>query len=199
MIVRIGEWVLRNACREVNEWIVKGLQPIRLAVNISMRQFQSRDFVETVERALKDTGFDPRMLELEITESIAMQDEEHTIRILQSLRQMGLRISIDDFGTGYSSLKYLKDLPIHALKIDQSFVRELTTNVNDAMIAANIIAIAHSLNLSVIAEGVETGDQLDFLKDKRCDEFQGYLCKKPMAGESFVELLAQRELTRTPR
>jgi diguanylate cyclase (GGDEF)-like protein/PAS domain S-box-containing protein len=199
MIVRIGEWVLRNACREVNEWIVKGLQPIRLAVNISMRQFQSRDFVETVERALKDTGFDPRLLELEITESIAMQDEEQTIRILQSLREMGLRISIDDFGTGYSSLKYLKDLPIHALKIDQSFIRELTTNVNDAMIASNIIAIAHSLNLSVIAEGVETGDQLDFLKDKRCDEFQGYLCKRPMAAESFVRLLAQRELTQTPR
>jgi len=199
MIVRIGEWVLRNACREVNEWVVNGLQPIRLAVNISMRQFQSRDFVETVERALNDTGFDPRLLELEITESIAMQDEEQTIRILQSLRQMGLRISIDDFGTGYSSLKYLKDLPIHALKIDQSFVRELATNVNDAMIVANIITIAHSLNLSVIAEGVETGDQLDFLKDKRCDEFQGYLCKRPMAAESFVELLAQRELTRTPR
>jgi len=194
LIVHLGEWVLRNACRQVRGWHKRGLPDVRLAVNISMRQFQRREFVDTVRAILLETGLEPRLLELEITESIAMQDEEQTIATLRRLRDLGVRISIDDFGTGYSSLKYLKDMPIDALKIDQSFVRDLTTNVNDAAIAINIIAIAHSLQLSVIAEGVETGEQLDFLKTKRCDEFQGYLCKKPIPAASFVKLLADQTM-----
>ena len=194
LIVHLGEWVLRNACRQVRGWHKRGLPDVRLAVNISMRQFQRREFVDTVRAILLETGLEPRLLEPEITESIAMQDEEQTIATLRRLRDLGVRISIDDFGTGYSSLKYLKDMPIDALKIDQSFVRDLTTNVNDAAIAINIIAIAHSLQLSVIAEGVETGEQLDFLKTKRCDEFQGYLCKKPIPAASFVKLLADQTM-----
>jgi diguanylate cyclase (GGDEF)-like protein/PAS domain S-box-containing protein len=192
LIVHLGEWVLRNACRQVHRWQERGLPDVRLAVNISMRQFQRREFVDTVREILIETGFEPGLLELEITESIAMQDEEQTISTLRRLRDLGVRISIDDFGTGYSSLKYLKDMPIDALKIDQSFVRDLTTNGNDAAIAINIIAIAHSLQLSVIAEGVETGEQLAFLKAKRCDEFQGYLCKKPMPAASFAKLLSHQ-------
>jgi diguanylate cyclase (GGDEF)-like protein len=192
LIVHLGEWALRNACRTVRGWQERGLPDVRLAVNISMRQFQRREFVEMVREILEETNFEPRLLELEITESIAMHDEEQTIATLQRLHDLGVRISIDDFGTGYSSLKYLKDMPIDALKIDQSFVRDLTTNVNDAMIAVNIIAIAHSLQLSVIAEGVETGEQLAFLKTKLCDEFQGYLCKKPMPAASFAKLLSRQ-------
>src|SRR5439155_6144922 len=145
-----------------------------------MRQFQRREFVDTVRAILLETGLEPRLLELEITESIAMQDEEQTIATLRRLRDLGVRISIDDFGTGYSSLKYLKDMPIDALKIDQSFVRDLTTNVNDAAIAINIIAIAQSGELSVIEVGVVAGEQLGFLTTRPWNEFKGYLCKKPI-------------------
>ena len=191
LIVPLGEWVLRRSCRQVKAWQEAGLPPLRLAVNISMRQFQQPNFVDVIAQVLQETGLDPHFLELEITESIAMRDTDSTVQVLRKLRDMGIRISIDDFGTGYSSLKYLKDLPIHTLKIDQSFMRDLTSDPHGATIATNIIAMGHSLNLNVIAEGVETQAQLAFLKHQQCDEFQGYLLARPMPAQALERMLQQ--------
>ncbi len=150
-----------------------------------MRQFQEAGFVQTVAQVLKETGLNPARLELEITESTAMRDAAFTISVLRQLREMGVRISIDDFGTGHSSLRYLRDFPIHALKIDQSFVRDLTTDPHDAALASEIIALGHRLGLEIVAEGVETPEQLDLLRAGGCDLFQGYLCAKPMPAAFF--------------
>jgi diguanylate cyclase (GGDEF)-like protein/PAS domain S-box-containing protein len=193
LIVRLGEWVLRTACAQLKAWEGQHPDNFRLSVNISMRQFQQPDFISMVERALNDAGIGPGLLELEITESIAMKDAEFTIQVLRRLRAMGIHISIDDFGTGYSSLKYLKDLPIDALKIDQSFIRDLADSENDAKIARNIIAMGHTLSLSVIAEGVESKDQLQFLKKNRCDEFQGFLCRKPVHPREFRRMFTSKK------
>ncbi|MDO8614754.1 MAG: EAL domain-containing protein [Dehalococcoidia bacterium] len=189
LIVPLGKWVLRTAAAQVRAWLAAGLPPLRVAVNISMRQFQERDFVQTVAQALKDTGLDATHLELEITESTAMRDAAFTISVLRQLREMGIRISIDDFGTGHSSLRYLRDFPIHALKIDRSFIRDLTTDPNDAALVSEIIALAHRLGLEIVAEGVETQQQLNFLRDGGCDLFQGYLCARPMPADAFEECL----------
>ena len=195
LIVPLGEWVLRTSCQQVEAWQGSEIPGLRLAVNISMRQFQQADFLGMITKVLTQTGLDARSLELEITESIAMRDPEATIGLLRQLRQMGIRISLDDFGTGFSSLKYLKDLPIHTLKIDQSFVHDLESDTANAEIVLNIIRLGHSLNLNVIAEGVETNQQLSYLLERDCDEFQGYFCARPMDANALEVMLRRASTT----
>ncbi|MDP3636491.1 MAG: EAL domain-containing protein [Azonexus sp.] len=192
LIVEIGEWVLLNACREVKHWIDKGLQPIRIAVNVSARQLRRRDFCETVAGVLAETELPPELLEIELTESSVMENPEEAIAILQRLGRMGISLAIDDFGTGYSSLAYLKLFPIDHLKIDRSFVRDIETDLNDRAIAFGTIALAHSLGLNVIAEGVETEQQLKLLSANGCDEVQGYLFSKPLTGAAAFAFLHAR-------
>jgi EAL domain-containing protein (putative c-di-GMP-specific phosphodiesterase class I) len=192
LIVPLGEWVLRTACEDAKARIDEGLAPLRVAVNLSARQFQQSGLSEMIARACEETKLDPSLLELEITESIAMQNGALTIEVLRQLRELGIRIGIDDFGTGYSSLSNLKNFPIDTLKIDQSFIRDLTTDANDAAIATTVIAMAHSLNLKVIAEGVETEEQLRFLKQRGCHEVQGYLISKPIPQQALKKMLASR-------
>ncbi|MFQ5879807.1 MAG: putative bifunctional diguanylate cyclase/phosphodiesterase, partial [Dehalococcoidia bacterium] len=194
LIVPLGEWVLHIACAQNKAWQDAGLSPLRVAVNLSARQFQQPDLVEMVARVLKETHLDPHLLELEITEGTAMQNLASTIAVLHDLREMGVRIAIDDFGAGYSSLSYLKNLPVDALKIDRSFVCDLTTDPSDAAIAAAVIAMAHTLDLKVVAEGVENEDQLAFLRRRQCDRFQGYLLAKPMPAKALQPMLAQDKL-----
>jgi EAL domain-containing protein (putative c-di-GMP-specific phosphodiesterase class I) len=180
LIVPVGEWVLRAACAQNKRWQDAGLPPICIAVNLSVIQFRQPGLVLTVRKILKETGLSPKYLELEITENIAMHTEEETIATLDELRATGIKISIDDFGTGYSSLSYLKRFPIDRLKIDQSFVRDHQEGADDDGIVMAIIGLGHGLKLNVIAEGVETQAQADFLKRKGCDEVQGYFYGRPM-------------------
>lgn len=187
LILPMGEWVLRVACKQCKAWHDQGWRGLRVAVNLSARQFQQTDFVDMVARILSETGLDPECLELELTESIAMQNAAETVAVLHGLKRIGVQISIDDFGTGYSSLGYLKRFPIDRLKVDQSFVAGIVEDPNDAAIIIAVIALAHNLGLKVIAEGVETGEQLDFLKMHFCNEVQGYLLGRPMPAEELVE------------
>jgi diguanylate cyclase (GGDEF)-like protein/PAS domain S-box-containing protein len=189
LIVPIGEWVLRTACEQSKKWIDMGFPPMRLAVNLSARQFQQKNLVQSVAQILEDIGLLATYLELEITESIAMHDVEHAIITLEQLKDLGVQISIDDFGTGYSSLNYLKKFPIQTLKIDKSFVHDITNDPDDGAIAASVILMAHSLKLNVIAEGVETREQLSFLRERFCDEFQGFLFSGPITAAEFEQLL----------
>lgn len=193
LIVEIGEWVLRNACREMKHWIDAGLKPIRVAVNVSARQLRRRDFCEVVAGALAESGLPAELLELEITESSVMENPEEAIEILQRIGRMGVTLAIDDFGTGYSSLAYLKLFPIDHLKIDRSFVADIETDLNDRAIAFGTIALAHSLGLNVIAEGVETADQLELLRTNGCDEVQGYLFSKPLNSAAAFAFLHARD------
>lgn len=193
LIVQIGEWVLRTACLQSKQWLDSGYSGLRVAVNLSARQFQQKNIVEMVERILSETGLPGEMLELEITESVAMRHVDHAIAILEQLKQLGVQISIDDFGTGYSSLSYLKKFPIQTLKIDKSFVHDISDSQDDGAIAASVIVMAHSLKLNVIAEGVETEEQLDFLRERDCDEFQGFLFSGPLTAEKFEEMLKMRK------
>jgi diguanylate cyclase (GGDEF)-like protein/PAS domain S-box-containing protein len=190
LIPPIGEWVLREACRQNQEWRKLGLMKITMAVNISSVQFRQKNLGETIKAILSESGLAPSGLELEITEGVVMQDAEATILLLEDMKAMGLKLSVDDFGTGYSSLSYLKRFPIDKFKIDQSFVRDLTTDTEDAVIVSTIISMAHSLKLKVIAEGVETAEQLAFLKQQGCDEIQGYYFSQPVSAEEFTKLLA---------
>ena len=190
LIVEIGLWVLKTACAQTQAWQQQGYR-IRAAVNLSARQLQQPDLLSQVLRALEVTGLDPGRLELEITESAAMQDMERSVETLKALREHGISISMDDFGTGYSSLSYLRKLPVDRVKLDQSFVREMKPGTSDAAIAAAVIALAHSLNLKVVAEGVETEEQLAFLREHGCDAMQGYLFSRPIPGEEFEKLLEQ--------
>ncbi len=189
LIVPIGEWVLRTACAQCKAWQDAGLPPVTVAVNISARQFREKSLFELVGTTLAETGLAPGQLELEVTESVIMHDAQQVIASLQAFRDMGVRLSVDDFGTGYSSLSYLKRFPVDRLKIDQSFVRDLGTNADDVAIAQAVITLGHTLNLRVIAEGVETPEQLAFLRAHHCDEMQGYLFGKPMLAEEFGKLL----------
>src|SRR5215204_4808784 len=188
LIVPIGEWVLRTACLQGRRWRDQGFAPIQIGVNISARQFHDQDLTQTVIRILEETGWSPKYLELELTESSIMQNAEFAAGMLTRLKNMGINISIDDFGTGFSSLGSLKRLPIDALKIDQSFVREATTDPDDAALVMAIITLAHNLRLRVVAEGVETEDQLRFLQLLRCDEIQGYFFSKPLPADKLVSL-----------
>ncbi len=186
LIVQLGEWVLLAACTQVKTWQRAGGSPLRVAVNLSTRQLQQPGLVAAVAGVLEQTHLDPGSLELEITESTTMNDADLAIRVLSALRELGVRISMDDFGVGYSSLAHLKDLPLHALKIDRSLVRGITRDPNYAAIVAAIIAMARSLGLEVVAEGVETNSQLAFLREQRCHRFQGYLLGEPMPGEQLA-------------
>ena len=189
LIRSMDEWVLREACRQVKAWETAGLPTISISANVSNSLFHGRTLPATVSDALRDSGLNPSQLELELTESIAMRDVEASVTMLEGLRTMGVRLSIDDFGTGYSSLSYLQRFPLSRLKIDQSFVRDLLTNENNVKITRAIIAMAHSLNLSVLAEGVETEGQLARLREEGCDEVQGYLFSRPVCAEDFEKLL----------
>ncbi|HEY9849989.1 MAG TPA: EAL domain-containing protein [Leptolyngbyaceae cyanobacterium] len=192
LICPIGEWVLRTACAQNKAWQLAGLSPIRIAVNLSGRQFQQKNLVKTIAQVLDETGLDPRYLEIEITESIAIQDVELTICVLQSLQKMGIHISIDDFGTGYSSLWSLKRFPLNTLKIDRSFVRDLISDPKDAAIIQAVIALGHGLDLKVIAEGVETPEQFSFLRSVNCDAVQGYLFSPPLSTQAATQLYLKK-------
>jgi EAL domain-containing protein (putative c-di-GMP-specific phosphodiesterase class I) len=196
LISQLGEWVLRTSCQQNKAWQKAGLPPMTVAVNLSGRQFQQLDLVENMSRILKETGLDPHWLEIEITESIAMQNADYTNVMLRNLKSMGVRVALDDFGTGYSSLSYLKKFPIDTLKIDQSFVRDLTNDSNDAAIANAIIVLAHSLKLKVIAEGVETKEQQAFLSQHHCDIIQGFLFSVPLPPPA-LEVLIRQHLQKT--
>ena len=193
LIVSIGEWVLRTACQQNKAWQEAGLPHIRMAVNLSARQFKEPHLVEVVARVLADTKLDPYLnnLELEVTESMIMKDMNGTIATLNQLHAMGVRLAIDDFGMGYSSLSYLKRFPINTLKIDQSFIRDISLDADDATITALIVTLGHSLKLRVIAEGVETAEQLAYLREIKCDEIQGYYFSKPVPAEELAQLLRE--------
>ena len=192
LINSIGEWVLKTACIQNKNWQDEGLLKVPVAVNISALQFHQKNFKESIAQALSESGLEPGYLELEITEGITIKDIETTVRSLNELKLMGVLISIDDFGTGYSSLSYLKRFPIDKLKIDQSFVCDLTTDADDASIVQTIISMGHGLRLKVIAEGVETAEQLAFLKERQCDEIQGYYFSKPLTADDFSEYMKSR-------
>ncbi|HNX92885.1 MAG TPA: EAL domain-containing protein, partial [Syntrophomonas sp.] len=189
LIIAIGEWVLRTACRQNKAWQDAGLVNLRIAVNLSIRQFQNPDITNQVKNILRETGLDPRYLELEITESMLMQDTEYVVHTLNQLKNTGISISIDDFGTEYSSLAYLKTLPVDKIKIAMPFVQGIDVSDKDEAITKAIIVLARSLGLNVIAEGVETERQFAFLTQSMCDEIQGYFFYKPMPAHALEELL----------
>jgi diguanylate cyclase (GGDEF)-like protein/PAS domain S-box-containing protein len=189
LIVGIGEWVLRTACRQAQLWRAAGLEPLTVSVNVSARQFEERHLVDRIAGALRDTGLPPGALELEVTESLLMRDLNQAIERMGALKDMGISLSIDDFGTGYSSLSALKSFPISTLKIDKSFVRDLAHSFDDQAIALAVISLGHRLQLRVIAEGVETEEQREFLVANECDEMQGYLFSPPVPAERITEML----------
>ncbi len=186
LIVPIGEWVLHEACRQAKQWQESRFPDLRIAVNLSPRQFQHADLRRMITSALDASGLDPQSLELEITETTAMQNTDRTIATLRELRAMGVRIAIDDFGTGHSSLSYLRNFPLDRVKIDQSFIHEVEESRSDRAIVAAVIEMTRGLDLSVTAEGVETEGQFEFLAREGCDEVQGYLFGRPAAPASYV-------------
>ncbi|MBF0614072.1 MAG: EAL domain-containing protein [Magnetococcales bacterium] len=189
LILPIGEWVLRTACRQLASWGEMGLPMIRVGVNLSALQFQRQDLVKIVQSCLEETGIDPSCLDLEITESAIMEDVQKTVEVLNRISALGVKLSIDDFGTGYSSLSQLRHFPFKTLKIDRSFVRSIENNAGDAAIVSAIIAMAHSLDQTVIVEGLETTAQLDIMRRLHCNEMQGYLFSAPTSAEEFTALL----------
>ncbi|HWP20098.1 MAG TPA: EAL domain-containing protein [Burkholderiaceae bacterium] len=192
LVVPIGDWVLREACRQIQRWQARGREVCPISVNISARQFRSLDLMSMIRGALDETGVDPRLIEVEITETTLMHNTEETLTILGQLHALGIKISVDDFGTGYSSLAYLKRFPVDLLKIDRSFVHDLTTDADSAVIVSAIIGLARSLQLRVVAEGVETPEQVDFLKRRGCDEVQGFLFSKPLPAAQIEPLFNLR-------
>jgi len=193
LIIPLSEWALREACQQMVAWRSEGIPPLRVSVNLSASQFSQKDLLATLERTLRETGMDPCWLELEITESLLMRDVETTIARLTSFQDLGIEISIDDFGTGYSSLAYLKRFSINALKVDQSFIREIPHDPDDAAIVRAVVALGHSLRLRVVAEGVEHESQLAFLKELGCDEVQGYYFSRPLSSDAFAEWVMSRQ------
>ncbi|MFS8084380.1 MAG: putative bifunctional diguanylate cyclase/phosphodiesterase, partial [Acidobacteriota bacterium] len=191
LIVDISEFVMRTACAQTQKWYEDGLGRLRIAVNISARHFQEEKFLDQIEEVLDETGLDPHCLELELTETSIMENSESAVQLLTEIRKFGVKIAIDDFGTGYSSLSYLKRLPIDTVKLDRSFVSGATTDPDDAALVMAVITLAHNLRLTVIAEGVETAEQLSFLRLLKCDEGQGYLFSKPVPHDVFASLLVR--------
>jgi diguanylate cyclase (GGDEF)-like protein len=189
LILPLGKWVLREACRQAQAWNESGLSITNMAVNISAMEFRSENFLSGVFSTLTETGFDPRCLELELTESVLMKHAESTQAILKTLRAREIQIAVDDFGTGYSSLSYLRKFPIDALKIDQSFVRQISDAPGDTTIVTAVISMGRSMKLRVIAEGVETQQELAFLQAHECHEAQGYLFSRPLHPSDFAKLL----------
>jgi len=186
IVVEIGEWVLFKACLQHREWRESGKPILRIAVNLSSRQFKQDNLAQNIIRIVKDTDMDPTLLELELTESVLMQDAYAAAEILRELKSVGIQLAIDDFGTGYSSLNYLRRFPLDKLKIDKSFIHDIPGNLEDMTITKAIVALARNLHLGVIAEGVENKSQLAFLKSLKCDEVQGYLIGYPVSGEEFI-------------
>jgi EAL domain-containing protein (putative c-di-GMP-specific phosphodiesterase class I) len=189
LIVPLGEWVLRSACAQNRTWQDAGLPHIRVVVNLSSRQL-TRSFTDVVSRILQATGLESRYLGLELTESVLVTQQKEITDILHALRSMGLHLSVDDFGTGYSSFGYLKHFPLDALKIDRCFIRDITSDPDDAAITTAIIAMGHALGLKVVAEGVETDAHQVLLRKQGCDEMQGYLFSRPAPADRFAEYLA---------
>jgi diguanylate cyclase (GGDEF)-like protein len=197
LIIPMGEWALRRVCLQIREWQEQGYSPCIIAVNVSPIQFKRHNFFETVRDIIDETGIDPSLLELEVTESTIMQDMGSTIKTLRALKDLGIAISIDDFGTGYSSLSNLKRFPIDTLKIDKSFIVNIANNVDDKAIVSAIISMAKSLGLNIIAEGVETEAQLSFLSEQGCNEIQGYLFSKPLPAELLIQFMCKQGSTRS--
>jgi EAL domain-containing protein (putative c-di-GMP-specific phosphodiesterase class I) len=189
LILPIGQWVLRETCRQVREWIDSGLRVVPAAVNVSCLEFLSEGFLEGLRTILKDTCLDPCYLDLELTETVLMQHAESTVSLLSALKSIGVRLAVDDFGTGYSSLSYLKRFSPDSVKIDQSFLHDITFNTDDATIVSAVITMAKSLNKRVIAEGVEAEEQVTFLRAHGCDEAQGNYFSTPVVAEQFAKLL----------
>jgi EAL domain-containing protein (putative c-di-GMP-specific phosphodiesterase class I) len=189
LIVPIGNWVLHEACLQARAWMDAGLPRITMAVNISAIEFRQEDFLPGIFAILEDAGWDPEFLELELTESVLMKNSERAQDILKTLRTRGVQLAVDDFGTGYSSLSYLTKFPIHALKIDQSFVRQITSSPQETTIVTAVIAMSRSLKLRVVAEGVETQAEMAFLQAHECDEAQGYYFSRPVPPRQFAQLL----------
>jgi EAL domain-containing protein (putative c-di-GMP-specific phosphodiesterase class I) len=192
LIIAIDEIVMRKAMQQVSQWYEEGLQPGKLALNLSMKQLADNNFMTYLLKTMKKYNFQASWLELEITEGQMMQNPEQSIKKLQRLSELGIEIAIDDFGTGYSSLSYLKKLPLHKLKIDQSFIRDIPDDSDDVAITKAIIAIAKSLNLKLIAEGVETEEQRDFVVKNGCNYIQGYFYSKPLNSDDIQQLLKQK-------
>jgi diguanylate cyclase (GGDEF)-like protein/PAS domain S-box-containing protein len=196
LIVPIGKWVLKTACAQNMAWQRMGLPPVRMAVNLSVRQFADSQLLNDIADILRDTGMPPQLLELEITEGMVIHNPAHALQLLTAIKQMGVRLAIDDFGTGYSSLGQLKNFPIDTLKVDRSFIRDVATNAEDRAITEAIIAMGKTLNLTVVAEGVETMDQETFLREKACTEMQGYYFSRPIPAAEFAALLKAHTLSR---
>jgi EAL domain-containing protein (putative c-di-GMP-specific phosphodiesterase class I) len=194
LIKVIGQWVLREVCHQNKQWQVAGLLPIPIAINVSAVELKRANYLQQVSKVLIQSGLAPQYLELEVTETVAIDGDEAGIRDLLALKEMGVKLSIDDFGTGYSSLSYLKRLPINTIKIDKSFVRDIKVDANDAAIVTAIIKMSHSLNFKVIAEGVETIEQLQFLKEFECDEIQGFYFSQPLTTEEMYDLLKAEKI-----
>nr|WP_217705364.1 bifunctional diguanylate cyclase/phosphodiesterase [Peristeroidobacter soli] len=192
LILQIGEWVLREACRQARQWQVNGMAPVRVAINMSAQQFRQKNLVSIVKSALEGANLEPTYLEIELTESAVMHNAGESAAILEQLSRIGVHISIDDFGTGYSSLNYLRRFPLDKLKIDRSFIKDVVANSEDAAIVHAIISLAHSLKLKVIAEGVETEQQLEFLRSLGCDQYQGFFCSPAIQPEAFAEMMRAR-------
>jgi diguanylate cyclase (GGDEF)-like protein len=190
LIVPIGRWVLETACRQQATWARAGLPPLRMAINLSARQFDDEGLLGDIDAALRDSGMDPAMLEVEITESVLMRDASPGAGLLEELKRRGLRVSIDDFGTGYSSLSTLKRLPVDTLKIDRSFVRDLPSGEEDRAITEAIVSMARSLGLTLVAEGVETKAQVEYLRERGCDELQGFYFSRPVPARQLEAWLA---------
>jgi EAL domain-containing protein (putative c-di-GMP-specific phosphodiesterase class I) len=188
LILPIGAWVMREAFRQQVAWRDAGLPPLKIAINLSNRQFRQEELPELVERALADTGANPATFIFEMTESMVMHDVDSALLSLRSLKKLGIELSLDDFGTGYSSLSYLRRFPIDEVKIDRSFVNELHQNEDDAAIAAAVVAMAHTLGLRVVAEGVELAEQLVVLERLKCEQAQGYFLGRPLAPEAFATM-----------
>jgi EAL domain-containing protein (putative c-di-GMP-specific phosphodiesterase class I) len=190
LIVPIGRWALREACRQGREWQDAGLPSLLISVNISAVEFHDKDFIERIRTTLLETGLEPKYLELELTEGVLMKDAKSAVFVLHQLKQLGLRLAVDDFGTGYSSLSYLRQFPIDVLKIDRSFVQQITADdPHKSALVSAIIQIGKSLELSVVAEGVETEKQLAYLQDHECTEGQGYLFSRPLTAAQFAILV----------
>jgi EAL domain-containing protein (putative c-di-GMP-specific phosphodiesterase class I) len=188
LIVPIAEWVLREACTQACAWQRQGLPPLRVAVNVSARQFVDEDLLPSIDRVLQETGLDPALLELELTESTVMHNPDKARLLLGAIKAMGVSVAIDDFGIGYSSLSHLKQFPFDTIKIDRSFIKDIPGDAADAAITHAIIAMGKSLNIMVVAEGVETAEQWRFLRERGCDEIQGYYCSEPIGAEQFALL-----------
>ncbi len=195
LIAPIGDWVLATACAQQRAWHLAGLPPLTVGVNLSARQFQRQDLVELVARLVHETGCDPHYLALEITETAVMENPQAAVPIFRQLAEMGVQLAIDDFGTGYSSLSYLKRFPIDSLKIDRSFVNDITTDADDAAIVRSVIALAHSMQLKVVAEGVEDALQLAFLREHGCDQMQGFYVSEAVPAEAIEKLLSEAQGT----